>query len=230
MRRVQAGETPPFWIQADQQTVARGRRGRPWVMPPGNFAASLAMTPTGGPAQAALRSFTMALALQEALSAFGVAGLALKWPNDVLLNGGKLAGILLESTMLNGQQILCIGIGVNLAAAPDPSEVEARAVPPAALDGTLKPTVLLEALAAAFARWEAVLTRDGFAPVRTAWLAQAARLGETIVARLPNEEITGTFRDIDATGALVIETASGQRHLPAADVYFQGEASDASGS
>lgn len=220
MRRAQTGAALPLWVSAGQQTAARGRRGRPWAMPEGNFAASVILEPNGGPAQAALRSFTMALALHDALGTLGVRGLSLKWPNDVLLNEGKLAGILLESTNLAGRDLLCIGVGVNLAAAPGAGEVEPRAIAPVALDGSIAPETLLDHLAAAFARWEAMLTTQGFAPVRAAWLDRAARLGEPIVARLPNEEFRGRFTDIDPTGALVLTTAEGEHHLPAADVYF----------
>ena len=117
----------PTWILADRQTAARGRRGRAWSMPQGNFAASLAWRPGGTPADHALRSFVAALALHDALTAFGVRDLSLKWPNDVLLAGAKLAGILLEGS---GDGRLILGIGVNLVIAPDAAALEPRAVRP----------------------------------------------------------------------------------------------------
>src|SRR5690606_4240556 len=126
----------------------------------------------------ALRSFTAALALDEALSALTgrPQAFALKWPNDVLLSGRKLAGLLLES--LPGGT-LAVGIGVNLAAAPDPSLLEPGALAPVALAGAtglrLAPDDLRPPLAAAFERWEQRLTAYGFDPVRTAWRARAAR-------------------------------------------------------
>ena len=107
----------PTWIMARRQTAARGRRGRPWEMPPGNFAATLVMRPGGHPTWAALRSFVAANAVYATLDMYARdASLALKWPNDVLLSGGKVAGILLESTG-KGKTVdwLSIGIGVNLA-------------------------------------------------------------------------------------------------------------------
>jgi BirA family biotin operon repressor/biotin-[acetyl-CoA-carboxylase] ligase len=116
----------PTWICALEQTAARGRRGRAWANPPGNFAASLVLRPEGAPGHAALRSFVAALALRDAFLAAGApeAALSLKWPNDVLLNGGKVAGILLESIGAGGRiDSLIIGIGVNLAAAPAAAEV-----------------------------------------------------------------------------------------------------------
>ena len=110
--------TVPTWIMARKQTAAKGRRGRAWSMPPGNFAASFAWRPGGDPARMALRSFTASLALHDVLTAMGAAGLSLKWPNDVLLNERKLAGILLEAPQPG---LLILGIGVNLTAAPDPA-------------------------------------------------------------------------------------------------------------
>ncbi len=121
----------PCWIFAAHQTGARGRRGRAWAMPAGNFSASLVLPNAGSPAEMGLRSFVASLALFDAVRAVAGpnANLSLKWPNDVLLNGGKLAGILLESA----GNALVIGVGVNLAKAPDVNEVEEGALRPVAL-------------------------------------------------------------------------------------------------
>lgn len=217
----------PTWILALDQTAGRGRRGRAWAMPPGNFAASLVMHTEGTAAQAALRSFVAALALRDALIAVGAppAGLALKWPNDVLCDGGKIAGILLESTGAGGRiDSLIIGIGVNLAAAPEASLLEPGAVPPVSLRSAtgiaVTPDHFLTHLAIAFAAWEGRFVAEGFAPIRGAWLAQAARLGETITARMPRDEVTGTFVDMDMEGQLVLETPKGRRTIAAADIFF----------
>jgi len=212
----------PTWILAQTQTDARGRRGRTWVSPEGNFAASLVMRGQGPMEHWALRSFVAALALAEALD--GLTGrpelLALKWPNDVLLQGGKLAGILLETSGVH----LTIGIGVNLVAAPSVAEVEKHAVPPISLLGAtglrVTPEDLLTPLAARFAHHEAALVTYGFAPIRTAWLARAARLGQPIRARIGNTTEHGVFRDVDASGNLVLETTNGPRAIPAAEVHF----------
>ncbi|WP_274379277.1 biotin--[acetyl-CoA-carboxylase] ligase [Rhodophyticola sp. CCM32] len=218
----------PEWVLALSQTAAKGRRGRHWVMLEGNFAASLVMRPEGGgPAEAALRSFVASLALREAFLAAGAAdqAISLKWPNDVLLNGGKVAGILLESHGAGrGLSHLVIGIGVNLAAAPDPSDVEPRATPPVSLKADtgieITPEPFLTLLASAFARIEAQFITYGFAPIRTEWLAHAARLGEAITARTAQDEITGVFDTVDETGNLVLETPKGRRAIPAAEIYF----------
>ncbi|MDA7428744.1 biotin--[acetyl-CoA-carboxylase] ligase [Primorskyibacter aestuariivivens] len=221
--RIAAGLAGPEWILALKQTAARGRRGRPWSNPEGNFAATLVLPHAGDPAQAALRSFVASLALYDAFVA--VTGradsFALKWPNDVLLNGGKVAGILLES--LTPTQI-AIGIGINLAQAPDASQVEPGAVRPVSLlsetGASVTPEEFLTPLAAAFARHEAQFTTYGFGPIREAWLARAARLGEVITARTATSETVGTFRDVDGQGNLVLETAKSRVAIPAADVFF----------
>lgn len=213
----------PTWICALAQTAAKGRRGRVWANPAGNFAASLIYRPTGQMAERALRSFVASLALFDALvMATGRAeGFALKWPNDVLLNNGKLAGILLESGPADS---LIIGIGVNLRAAPDAVDLETDATPPVALltetGVDITPEDFLDLLACAFARVEAQFTDFGFEPIRKRWLAGAARLGEPIRARTMRDTFHGTFQTVDADGQLVLRTAHGQQVISAGDVYF----------
>jgi BirA family biotin operon repressor/biotin-[acetyl-CoA-carboxylase] ligase len=188
-------------------------------MPPGNFAASLALRPDLPPDRAALYSFVASLALHDVLAGLTDRPLALKWPNDVLLDGGKVAGILLESAGTAGRlDRLVVGIGVNLATAP--ARVEDGALPPAALGLALPPEAFLDRLAPAFAAREEAFRRDGFAPIRTAWLARAARLGEPIVARTGRQTRSGVFQDVDTSGALVIGTPGGPQVVAAADVFF----------
>ncbi len=226
-QRLASHLTQPSWILARRQTAARGRRGREWVSPEGNFAASLVMRPSGAPAEAALRSFVAALALADTLETVcgPCATVALKWPNDVLLNGGKVAGILLESVGQGGSvRHLVIGIGVNLVAAPPKEVVEPGAMVPVSVLGEtgirIAPEEFLDYLAAAFARWEAQLVTYGFAPIRNAWLSRAAKLGQKITARTVTEAIEGTFETIAEDGALVLATAQGRRNVPAADIFF----------
>lgn len=226
-RLAAAGLRQPTWIMARRQSAARGRRGRAWVSPEGNFAATLLMRPAGTPANAALRSFVAALALADALAALcgPSARLSLKWPNDVLLNGGKVAGILLESVG-QGATVshLVVGIGVNLVAAPHGDAVEPGAVHPVSVLGetgfVITQDELLEQLAAAFARYDAQLVTYGFAPIRAAWLARAARIGQEITARTMTETITGILDTLGDDGALIMTTPDGRRVIPAADIYF----------
>lgn len=211
----------PTWIMALEQTAARGRQGRHWAMPPGNFAATLAMRPAGPPAWAALRSFMAANALFETLSHYvRRPRLGLKWPNDVLLDGGKIAGILLETTSAGGEvDWLLIGIGVNLRSVPE--DVRDAAFPPVALgEDAPSPADFLDRLAGYMHTQETILHRLGFDAIREKWLRDAARLGEIITARTGREEIIGRFEDVDENGQLVLTTADGERRLSAADVFF----------
>jgi BirA family biotin operon repressor/biotin-[acetyl-CoA-carboxylase] ligase len=217
----------PTWIMTRRQTAGRGRRGRNWAMPPGNFAATLALRQQGSPADVSLLSFVAALALHEALGAVCGPGarLSIKWPNDVLLNGGKVAGILLESAGQGAEvSVLAVGIGVNLAAVPDVAALEPGAVPPVSVLGetghAVEPEEFLDLLAPAFARWHQQLVTWGFGPIRTAWTARAARLGQTIAARTGTATRIGRFEGIDDSGALVLTTAAGREIIPAADVFF----------
>lgn len=226
--RIVASLSGPEWILALHQTAARGRRGRAWVNPRGNFAATLVMRPEGDAASVALRSFVASLAVHDAVDTVcgpGRAMMALKWPNDVLLNGGKLAGILLESVG-QGARVshLAIGIGVNLAAAPEMEAVESGAVRPVSVMSetglAVTPEDFLAALADAYAGYEAQFQTYGFAHIRTAWLARAAKLGEVITARTTRAEITGTFETVDEAGNLVLTTLQTRHVIPAADVFF----------
>lgn len=217
----------PEWILAKRQTKGRGRRGRAWKEPKNNFAATLVMRPTEAPNVVALRSFLAALAVYDACEALtgNTTGLALKWPNDVLLNGGKLSGILLESVgQGSGVTHLAIGIGVNLVETPMTEWLDPGAVWPVSLLSEMgvhiTPEDFLTALAAAYARYELQFTTYGFEPIRTAWLARAARLGEVITARTANSETEGTFETVDAGGNLVLNSAKGRVTIPAADIFF----------
>ena len=213
----------PTWIMARRQTAGRGRRGNPWAFEEGNLAATLVMRPDATPMEAAKRSFLAANALYAALSLHAPkAKLALKWPNDVLLEGGKVAGILLESAG-QGRFVdwLAIGVGVNLAQVPQ--GIAGAAFPPVSLAAagvTVAPEDFLTTLADAYATQEDKLAHFGFPRIREDWLARAARLGEVITARTTREEITGTFDTVDQDGNLVLITATGPRAIPAAEVYF----------
>lgn len=217
----------PAWVLALEQTAGRGRRARAWASPRGNFHATLVLRPTEPAGQVALRSFAAALALRDAFVA--VTGLPdafrLKWPNDVLLNGGKVAGILLESAGSgSGVQHLCIGIGVNLIAAPDATLMEPGALPAVSLLGEtglrVTPEAFLNTLAPAYAAWEETFLTQGFAPLRAAWLTHAARLGQEIRALTGTDTRTGIFETIDATGALILRQPTGPVAIPAAEVFF----------
>ena len=215
-RLAASGETGPVWIVAREQTAGRGRRGREWVSQAGNLFATLLMrAPQTLSAQLA---FAAGLAAGETVAHFAPAvPVNLKWPNDVLLDGRKAAGILLEGI---GSEALAIGFGINLAHHPDATEFPATSI--ASVSGAA-PQVeeVLALLAGAMTAWYEVLRGQGFAPLREAWLARAAMLGEDIRVRLHEGEITGMFEGIDEGGALLLRLADGtSARITAGDVFF----------
>jgi BirA family biotin operon repressor/biotin-[acetyl-CoA-carboxylase] ligase len=143
------------------------------------------------------------------------ARIAVKWPNDVLADGRKLAGILLETA----GPMLAIGIGVNLAAHPAETEFPATSLPALGAKPP-SPKDALTVLAADFARWYEVWRQNGFAPIRDAWLARAAGLGQRIRARLPDRERSGVFEGIDETGALLLNEGHRTEVIAAGEVFF----------
>jgi BirA family biotin operon repressor/biotin-[acetyl-CoA-carboxylase] ligase len=219
-RRAMAGEPGPLWISAARQTAGRGRRGRHWESGDGNLAATLLLRPEAPPALAAQLSFAAALAVADAAAHFAPrAAITVKWPNDVLGDGRKLAGILLESGNDHGFW-LAIGIGMNLAHFPDGTEFPATSL--AALGAEApSPQDALAVLAGRFARWHEIWRESGFETLREAWLARADHLGGPIRARLPREEQSGVFEGIDASGALLLGQGPGRvRAIAAAEVFW----------
>ena len=222
-RQAAQGAGGPLWIMARRQTAARGRRGRAWTAPAGNLSATCLLRPGGPPAQVALVSFAACLAVAELFETLAPqATVALKWPNDALLNGRKAAGVLLESAGAGARvDWLAVGVGVNLAHHPDPEPDAWPATSIARETGAApEPEAALATLATAFARWSGRLEAEGFAPLRAAWLARAARLGQKVTARLPDATVEGVFADLDAGGALVLSQGGVMRRIQAADVYF----------
>ncbi|HEV7370880.1 biotin--[acetyl-CoA-carboxylase] ligase [Arenibaculum sp.] len=214
-------------VTARRQEAGRGRRGRAWTSPEGNLLASIVLRPGGRPARAAQLSFVAAIAVAEALCALVPDAVAVrcKWPNDVLLDGAKVSGILLESETTAGGTVdwLVVGIGVNVLHHPDDALYPTTSLR-AAGAAVRGPEDVLEPLAAALDRWERRWAAQGFAPVRAAWLSVAHGRGGPVTARLDNATFQGRFADVDEDGALVIETAEGGlRRIAAGDVFFGGQ-------
>jgi BirA family transcriptional regulator, biotin operon repressor / biotin---[acetyl-CoA-carboxylase] ligase len=213
-----AGAPAGAVVWSGEQTAGRGRRGRVWSSPPGNLYLSLVLRPDGPAAAAAQLGFVTALALGEALGE--PPGLAYKWPNDVLVDGNKIAGILLESEPgeAGALAFLVIGIGVNILSSPP-----AGAYPTASIKGlglaAPAPAVLLEGLLGRFDAWARRWREEGFGPVRAAWRARAAGLGRPIEVRLDAASLSGCFRDIDQDGTLLLDMAAGCRRIAAGDVF-----------
>jgi len=222
-RLAAAGAAVPLWILADRQTKGRGRRGREWQASAGNLAATLLLRPNKTLAQCTQLSFVAALATAAMVAGCApAAGVRLKWPNDVLAEGGKIAGILLESAGNDASRPdwVAIGIGVNLAA--HPRDVEFPAISLAALGVRVpEPRDALASLAAQWSRWYDMWTEQGFGPVRDAWLARAVGLGKRIRARLAGGETYGMFEGIDEGGALLLrENSDRVRVISAGEVFF----------
>jgi BirA family biotin operon repressor/biotin-[acetyl-CoA-carboxylase] ligase len=214
-----------LWVTADEQTAGRGRRGRDWSSPPGNLYASLLLKSPAEPRRAADLCFVAALALSDAIGAVApraAAGLALKWPNDVLVFGSKVAGILVEGVHRAEGFTTVIGCGVNIASHPHATPIPATHLRKSDASATIALLFrsLSDAVAARLALWN---RGTGFAVIRQDWLAQAAGVGQRIVVRLPGGEVDGVFEALDPEGALVLrENDGGLRSVSAGEVFFSG--------
>jgi BirA family transcriptional regulator, biotin operon repressor / biotin---[acetyl-CoA-carboxylase] ligase len=221
LRRARAGEHGALWVVAATQTAGRGRRGRAWASPPGNLYASLLLVDPAPPAVAPQLAFVAGLAVHDACAALapGLAdALELKWPNDLLCRGAKIAGILIEGEGA-AAVVAVIGIGVNCRRHPD--AVEHSATDFAAEGAEVAAPALFEALrrtmATRLVEWD---RGAGFAAIRSAWLARAAGLGQAMRARLPEREASGIFEALDEAGRLVLRLPDGRREVITAGEVF----------
>lgn len=199
-------------VAADAQRCGRGRRGRTWWSPPGNLYASFVIRPAAG-ADSGQLAFVAAVAAAQALGA--AVPVRFKWPNDLLLNGRKFGGILIECEDVGA----VIGMGINIIAAPPDTPYAATSLVAEGYAAITPRNLLLSvcrALEAWYARWRV----EGFEPVRGAWLARAAGMGQTMAVHLLDDRLSGIFVGLDPGGALVLETDSGRRRVTAGEVSF----------
>jgi biotin-[acetyl-CoA-carboxylase] ligase BirA-like protein len=220
-RLIETGERGPLWIVAARQTKGRGRLGREWISPPGNLYASFIFGDFSQTRLAPELGFVTGVAVVRALRATaGQRDFKLKWPNDMLFDGAKLGGILLEGVGAGVAPLAIIGVGLNVSQAPEDMPYPARAL--AAL-GAAAPSAgavfaaFSDALCEALDLWQG---GEGFAAIRDEWLRSASGLGETIRVALTSEIVEGRFDTIDAAGRLVLETADGRRVIEAGDVLI----------
>lgn len=212
-------------VWAKRQDAGRGRRGRAWTSPEGNLYTSTILRPGRSAAEAAQISFVAALAIADTAESVlpESAEVRCKWPNDVLVNGRKVSGILLESEgePTGGLVWLVLGVGINLRHFPESTEFAATSL---AAEGapTMVPGALLEVYADQLARWYGAWIDHGFGPIRDAWLRRAKGLGEPIVVRLSDRTLTGTFADLDSDGVLLLDRddGAGRQRIAAGDVFF----------
>ena len=203
-----AGSPEGTVVWSREQTGGRGRRGRHWASPVGNLYTSTILRPDCAAGRAAELGFVAALAVADIVPTGRP--LRVKWPNDVLVEGGKIAGILLESAVGQTGQVqhVVAGIGVNVGFAPQLPDMR---YPGAALGGSVE--TALEKLAAALSARLAEWRREGFETVRAAWLAKAGPLGAEVDVRLGEELVRGRFAGLDREGALLLDTAAGPRKI-----------------
>jgi BirA family biotin operon repressor/biotin-[acetyl-CoA-carboxylase] ligase len=215
-----SGEHGPLWVVAQRQTAGRGRRGRTWVSEPGNLYASLVLTDPAPPDRRAELSFVAALALHDAVGA-RIPGLAsrlvLKWPNDLLIDGCKFAGILIEGE--GGTAV--VGIGVNCSHHPSGTDFPATDLATAGLRAS--PEKVFEALSGAMTRRLEQWDRGaGFPSIRADWLKRAAGLGHDIKVTLTERTLTGRFETVDERGCLVLRLPNGATETIAAGDVLLG--------
>jgi BirA family biotin operon repressor/biotin-[acetyl-CoA-carboxylase] ligase len=226
LRRAEAGETGPLWIAAHRQTAGRGRRGRAWEGNTGNLFSTLLTTTRKPPAEAAQVTFIAALAVADLLDRYAPPSVVtIKWPNDVMLAGVKTCGILVESgAHTDGGLWLAVGIGVNLAEAPEGTErpatalshhLSAQHIAPPKVERAAEE--LAETFGVWFDRWETL----GFQPILDAWAARTQGLDGPAVARLGTETVEGRAEGVAPDGALRLRLADGSlRLISAGDVFF----------
>lgn len=230
LQAARSGDPGQLWIVAGEQRAGRGRHGRQWSSPQGNLYASLLLIDPCEPQHAPQLGFVAGLALHEAIEAvtgLGAPRLSLKWPNDLLLDGAKVSGLLLEGHRLanHGPLAVVIGMGVNVAFAPTGTPYPALALQQA--KSGLTREELFQALSATFARtfnaWRNAARMnagDPFGPIRRLWLERAAGIGREVTLRLPSGEKRGIFEGLDRFGRLQLKTASGAELIDAGDLYF----------
>ena len=212
------GAPEGVWLRAGRQSGGRGRQGRGWHSPPGNLYASTLVRLRPGDPPAPTLALVAAVALHEVACAFAVAGVTIeiKWPNDLLVAGAKLSGILLERI----DDAIVLGFGVNLSDHPD--EIARPAINMGMLGGAPDPARFLEALAASFARWLERWRDGGLEPIRARWLAAAHPLGTALSTHMASGvRVEGLFDGLDESGALRIRLPDGTAQvIHAGDVFL----------
>jgi BirA family biotin operon repressor/biotin-[acetyl-CoA-carboxylase] ligase len=221
-RRFQAGDLQPAWLLAKAQTAGRGRRGRSWTTIPGNMFLTYHGVATEPPARIALLGFVAGLALADVCAPLVGEGVAqLKWPNDLLLNGAKAAGILLEAASAGAEQYwFALGVGLNIVGAPDDVGQQTAALKAFAA-APPSPVSIAQAFAERAGHWAARLQHEGFEPLRQAWTLYARGIGQTVEVDLGGSRVEGVMQGLSEGGELVLTLANGETKLIAAgDLYF----------
>ena len=224
MRRAREGDAGRLWIVGREQTGGRGRLGRAWTSPRGNLYASLLLVDPSPQQLAPQLGFVAGLSLIGALRPLigNDPLLAIKWPNDLLFDGAKLAGILLEGARLSDGRFACvIGFGVNCASHPDGMAYPATDL--ISLGASCTAEDAFEALSSSVVLWlQKWAHGDDFGAIRQAWLANAAGVGGPIRVSLGSRTMDGVFQSIDEHGRLMLATRDGMQIIEAGDVFVLG--------
>lgn len=216
------GDRGPVWVMTAKQTAGYGRRGTAWSHDTGNLAATFLFVPQIEQTRMPQLSFVAALALRDAMAGFiGKGDIALKWPNDVLVDGRKIAGLLLELFGTGSDLAVALGCGVNIASHPDRMDYPSCSLLEFA-SGSIEPRAFLKILDSHFARLKELWVTKGFEPIRLAWLEHAYNLNKEMTIRLKENETNGVFRDISSSGALILETQDGIQEFSGGAVLYQG--------
>lgn len=223
LRLAAAGEPEGLAVLARRQTAGRGRDGRAWQSPAGNLHLSLLLRPDAPVREAPRWALLGGVALAEALAGFlpETAALRLKWPNDVLLGGAKLGGLLSEASAREGRlDWVVLGLGANLAVAP---AVAGRATTCIAAHAAgPEPEAVAVALVAAVDRWHRRLAASGFGPLLDAWQRRGPAPGARLTLRTGVGETTGLYRGLDRDGALLLETERGITRFATGELAAEG--------
>lgn len=223
-RRAERGHVDPVWLIAKRQSAGRGRRGRAWDSLAGNLHATYLFATHRPPAEIALMGFAAGVAIAEAVEAvIGAGRVSLKWPNDVLIDGAKAAGVMLDCGALAPDYAwAALGFGVNLAAAPEALDQPATSLRAVLAPDALapEPLVFLAALRPRMREWDRRVAGEGFAPLRQAWLTRAHGLGAAAKVALGRSTIDGRIAGLSLRGELELDTVTGRRLVAAGDVFL----------
>lgn len=222
-RRAAGGERGPIWIATRRQTAGKGRSGRAWVeASEGNVAATLLFAPGSTLAQLPELSLVAGVAtydaVAECLGAQFAGRVELKWPNDVLIDGAKVSGILIESGNYGSETLSLIGIGINVVSAPPVTDRAVTYLASHAYAGDAR--TVLDALVARMEHWLSIWSAGtGFSAIRAAWAERAMPIGRTLEVKTQEGPVTGAFAGLDHDGALLIDLpVAGRRRFTFGDV------------
>ena len=205
-------------VHADEQKSGRGRLARTWFSPPGNLYLSVLLRMDVPPARCAELSFVAAVSVADAVAQLlpRQAEIVVKWPNDVLVGGGKISGVLLEQV----DGVVVVGIGLNVLIAPSTAGYKTATI--AASGGIASVDGARGLLLAAFGQHLTTWQEQGFAPIRAAWLARSYPIGAKLRVGVQGRTVEGAFAGLDVDGALLLDTPDGQRRIVAGDVAAAG--------